>query len=202
MTLYPYRILKTPYLKQLFCTALFITISFASNAQEPLELKPRKKNYFEVEIAVPIKQNEAFNEDEEETFFRAGGAYLRAGFGRRVVDWMSLGLHSGIEWKSDPGLVSAPVFGNVKIAPRLAQDDDYRPFVSFGYGKVYVLNKDRFSGNFLRGNLGLDIAVLDEDEEKEQGMFSIFIEISYYHFKPEDFDNLSTFNLGFAYRFL
>ncbi|AWI24803.1 hypothetical protein HYN49_02245 [Flavobacterium pallidum] len=198
----PYPILKTACLKKILLTVLLLLGSVASRAQESMPLKPVKKNYFQWELAAPIKQNEAFGEDEEQPFFRPGGAYLRVGFGRRVVDWMSLGLHTGIEWKSDPGLVSAPVFGNIKIAPKLSQDDEVRPFVSFGYGKVFVLNKDRFSGNFLRGNLGLDVAVLSENEERQKGVLSVFIEISYYHFKPEDFDNLSTFNIGLGYTFL
>ncbi|WP_298156495.1 hypothetical protein [Flavobacterium sp.] len=184
------------------CIAFLLSASCGLSAQDMEPVKRQTRNYFEVELAAPLKQNEAFGDDDDENFLRASGAYLRAGFGRRVTDWMLLGLHTGIEWKSDPGLVSAPVFGNVKVAPRVSQDDELRPFASFGYGKVFVLNQNRFSGDFLRGNLGLDVAVLDDEEGHQKGMFSVFIEISYYHFKPVDFESLSTFNIGLGYTFL
>ncbi|WP_181248505.1 outer membrane beta-barrel protein [Flavobacterium magnum] len=188
------------YHKLLGCTLLFLAC-LSVNAQQ--EEQPRKnKNYFGFEIAAPIKQNEAYEENEDEPFFRGAGFYVRAGFGRRLSDWASVGLHSGIEWKFDPDLTAAPVFANLKIAPKLSQDDEVRPTVSFGYGKVFVLNKNHFSGNFLRGNLGLDIAILDANGSRQSGTLSVFFEISYYHFRPEDFENLSTFNVGLGYTFL
>jgi len=173
--------------------ALFLFFAFQVNAQKS------NVTYHNLELAMPFKGNPertSTDPNANKSFLLPDGLSSKIGYGLHYKKSISVGLHTGIDWKISAKVVSAPVFANLKFSPRLTENDESRLFVNLGYGRAFALGRGDLSGKYLRGSLGLEA----KDDEKQSLL--LFIDISrtdlVLPFYPEGIGSIS---LGIAVNF-
>jgi len=190
-------------------TRLFIFIflltalnCFSQEESQSTEPKKSKITYSHLDFSIPLKANpfrdgeSDYSENQSKNWFAPDGISGRIGYGIHYKKWISVGLHTGIDWKGSEKLVVAPVFGNLKFSPRFTKDDESRLFLSVGYGKTFALGRGNLSGNFVTGRLGV------ESFEDDENSMSFFIDISHYDIPLRNYTNgTGSISLGVAFNF-
>ena len=175
---------KTLLLISIFC----FSIGFSQ------EKKVKKHtDYIQFEVSFPLKGNNNRNEfladgtkNNNKNWFLPDGLSSKIGYGFHKNKWVSIGIHSGLDWIASSKIVIAPVFGNLKISPKLSKTNDNRLFLNAGYGKSFVIGRGGISGDYQKLGLGFQ----NNDD------FSFFIEIVQYGLNFNEKNKLNTVNIG------
>jgi hypothetical protein len=148
-------------------SAVLLLSSFLAFSQS------KKFTYIQFDVAVAIKGNQDrgetdLNSNTNNLWFLPNGLSSKLGYGIHHNKWISLGIHSGIDWKWTDKLVVVPVFANLKLSPRISEDT--RIALQLGLGKALALGRGDLIGDYKKISLG----VQTPDD------LIIFIELSHY----------------------
>ena len=118
------------------------------------------------------------------SWFLPDGINANFGYGLHYNKWLGLSLNSGIGMKLSEKLVVAPVFANLRIMPKIA--DEARLGIDVGYGQTFALGRGNLSGDFKRIKLNLEYDELQ-----------FFIEVLSYGIYLRD-NSQGSISIGFA----
>jgi len=169
---------------KVFCVLIFsISISIFSFGQS------KKRTYTQFEITIPLKGNPNSNEvypdgRSNKTWFLPDGLSSKFGFGIHQNKWIALGIHSSIDWKATEQLVAIPIYGNIKLSPKVG--DETRLFAQNGYGKSFAIGRGNLSGAYRKLSLGL----------QDSNDVAIFIEIAEHQLVFNKYPQINTVSLG------
>ncbi|WNM19874.1 hypothetical protein [Flavobacterium capsici] len=152
-----------------------------------------KSFYSKFELSSPLRVNQYAGEineytGEEEPWFLLDGISLRACIGSHYDKWIGIGMNIGIDWKANRCLVVAPLFGSLRLSPRITED--IRITSEAGYGRALSISGDKLSGTFKKISLGI--------EDEENG-FGIYIELCQYGFSKITPERIGSFSVGLNY---
>ncbi|WP_310555339.1 hypothetical protein [Flavobacterium sp.] len=164
---------------------LFLNIPFISFSQS------FDSKYTQFELSTPLKINSHRGEtnadgSENEYFFLPDGLSAKIGYGIHFEEWVSVGFHTGIDWKAYEKLVAVPIFANFKLSPEITENG--RIVLQFGIGKALTIGQKGKSGVYKRYNLGY---------QNSDGLL-FFIDISTYNFSVNNSSSIGAFSVGIA----
>ncbi|MEO5777014.1 MAG: hypothetical protein ABIQ27_08910 [Flavobacterium sp.] len=148
--------------------------------------------YTKFDFSIPLRVNQHYGEvdqytGEKEPFFLFDGLSGRVGYGTHLHKWLALGINIGMDWKANESLVVVPVFGTIKISPKVGEET--RIFIEPGYGKAFALGRGDLSGEFEKLSLGI---------ETEDGL-GLYFELCQYGFSKNGKDKIGSLSLGINY---
>lgn len=161
---------------------------------DDIKTKEAKYTYTKIDFSVPIRANQYAGEidpytGEKEPWFLPDGVSGRFGFGIKTTDWMYIGTNLGLDWKASECLVVMPIFGSIKINPKVG--NDIRVFVEPGWGRAFAIGGKQLSGYFKKISVGI--------EEANDG-FGLYLELCQYGFSKNYDYKIGSFSLGLTYR--
>jgi hypothetical protein len=170
-------------MKILYILIFSISISFFSFAQS------KKRTFTQFEITIPLKGNPNNNEvypdgRSNKTWFLPDGLSAKFGFGFHQNKWIALGIHTGVDWKATEKLVAIPIYGNLKLSPKVG--DEIRLFAQIGYGKSFAIGRGNLSGAYRKLSLGL----------QDSNDVAIFIEIAEHQLAFNNYPKINTVSVG------
>jgi hypothetical protein len=182
-----------------FKLLLCFLVLFQPGWTQVVEVKPElfeeddKPFYKKFELSSPLRVNQYAGEinpytGEKEPWFLLDGLSARAGIGTHYDKWIGVGMNIGLDWKANKGLVVAPVFGSLRLSPRVGENT--RITSEIGYGRSLSLTGDKLSGLFKKISLGL--------EDDESG-FGLYIELCQYGFSKITPESIGSFSIGLNY---
>lgn len=162
----------------------FLLIHSALYSQE------RKFTYIQFDIAVSITGNPDRDEPdlyegEKKAFFVPNAIGSKLGYGLHFKQWLTLGIHSGLDWKWDNKLVVVPVYLNFGLSPKVG--DGTRITMQLGYGKGFALGRGNLNGEYKKARLGL---TADDT--------TLFIEVTDYGFPLRDNNTITSLSFGIS----
>lgn len=171
-------------MKRYFTTLLFFIGITTAIAQT-------KKTYTQFEITVPLKGNPDRDQvnnytHEKGSWFIPDGISAKLGCGLHYKKWIGLGVHSGLEWKWIDKLVIAPVYGNLRLSPKVGEET--RITLQLGLGKAIALGRGNLMGTYKKVSLGLQTS----DD------LLIFVEISSFGLPINNQPETGSVSLGIA----
>ncbi|WP_295337342.1 hypothetical protein [Flavobacterium sp.] len=182
-------------LKFLICFFFLFQLVWAQVVAVRPEMFPEddKPFYKKFELSSPLRVNQYAGEidpytGEKEPWFLLDGLSARAGIGSHYDKWIGVGLNIGIDWKANKCLVVAPVFGSLRLSPRVGENT--RITSEIGYGRSLSLTGDKLSGYFKKISLGL--------EDNESGL-GLYIELCQYGFSKITPERIGSFSIGLNY---
>jgi hypothetical protein len=168
-------------------TLLLLTLFFTliASAQD------KKRTYTQFDIAIPLKGNPDQGKEDQYTrkkdsWFLPDGLSAKLGYGIHHNKWVTLGIHTGLDWKGSEKLVIAPIFANLKLSPKIA--DETRLNFQVGYGKSFAVGRGNLMGDYKKISLAIENSV---------GL-SLFIEFAQYGFTLNTIDKLGSLSLGLS----
>lgn len=167
-----------------FLYVIFLLSGFFASAQH-------QNTFIQFDATIPIRgnpdrDNYDNNEQQNTSFLLPDGIGAKVGFGLHHNEWIGLSAHSGIEWRLVDQLVTAPVFVNLRLAPKLGEET--RIVAQFGYGAAFALGRGNLSGTYKKVSLGL---------ENASGV-ALFAEISQYGFSFKDQYKIANISVGIS----
>lgn len=181
---------------KLLLIVLFLLQKGHAQDTTPATATPPKARYtyMDITFSVPIRANQYAGEidpytGEKEPWFLPDGVSGRVGFGVKATDWLSIGTNLGMDWKASECLVVVPLFGSMKIGPKIAKD--IRLFVEPGLGRAFALGSTQLSGYFKKISLGI--------EDPESG-FGLYLELCQYGFSKNYDYKIGSFSVGLIYK--
>ena len=172
-------------MKYIFCTlVLFFAIKSTIQAQD------RKLTYIQFDVALSLTGNPDYGdtpkyEGDTQPWFLPDGLGSKLGYGVHYKQWLTLGIHSGLDWKWNEKLVAVPLYLNFGLSPKIGEDT--RITLQLGYGKGFALGRGNLSGEYKKARLGLT----GEDR-------TIFIEISDYDFPLHNYKTIGSISFGIS----
>ncbi|WP_339838595.1 hypothetical protein [uncultured Flavobacterium sp.] len=159
----------------IFTLFLCSTNLLFSQEQSNYERFGDKITFTQFELSVPLKGNDTYGEidsngNRSDYRFVPDGISTKFGYGIHHEKWVGISLHSGIDWKITPKLVSIPVYAQLTLNPLLG--DETRLLVQAGYGQSFAIGRGNLNGNYYKARLGITTA----DD------LGIFIDTSFYGF--------------------
>jgi hypothetical protein len=150
-----------------------------------------KFTYIQFDAAFSIKGNPDrgetdLNGNTNNLWFLPDGLSSKIGYGIHHNKWIGLGIHSGIDWKWTDKLVVVPVFINLKLSPKIA--DDTRITLQLGLGKAIALGRGDLMGDYKKISLGLQTA----DD------LIILIEVNHYEIPINNQKDIGSISLGLS----
>lgn len=170
-------------------TLFLCSINFLfSQEQLNFESFSEKTTFTQFELTIPLKGNDTYGEvdnngNRSDYRFIPDGISTKFGFGIHFEKWVGLSLHSGIDWKITPKLVSTPVYAQITLNPLLG--DETRLLVQAGYGHSFAIGRGNLNGKYYKARLG----VTTGDD------LGIFIDVSTYGFAVKGTE-IGSFSLG------
>ncbi|MGL2965160.1 hypothetical protein [Flavobacterium sp. XGLA_31] len=160
---------------------------------DDINTKSSKYTYVKIDFSVPIRANQYAGEidpysGEKEPWFLPDGMSGRVGFGFKPNDWLGIGANVGMDWKGNECLVVTPVFGSVKISPKINQD--LRVFVEPGLGRAFAIGSGQLSGYFKKISVGIG-------DGKDH--FGLYLELCQYGFSKNFDEKIGSFSLGITF---
>ena len=145
--------------------------------------------FTQFEVSLPLQGNKNRGEvypdgRSNNSWFLPDGINANFGYGLHYNKWLGLSLNSGIGMKLSEKLVVAPVFANLRIMPKIA--DEARLGIDVGYGQTFALGRGNLSGDFKRIKLNLEYDELQ-----------FFIEVLSYGIHLRD-NSQGSISIGFA----
>jgi hypothetical protein len=146
--------------------------------------------YIQFELSTPFKANThrgEINSDgsKNEYMFIPDGLSAKIGYGIHYEETISIGLHSGIDWKINEKLVVVPIFLNSRLNLEVGNG---AIALQFGWGKASAIGKGDVFGTYKRFNLGF---------QNDDGM-AIFADLSLYNFTVNGEKGFGTISLGIS----
>lgn len=183
-----------------FYIILSFFVCFATNAQdqttyitvENKKKKPESPVFVQCEFALPFRLNENrgavnLNGTQNNDWFIPNGLSASIGLGLQKNKWIAISAHSGIDWIVTQKIVAIPIYGNLRLSPRIY--DDSRLVLQIGLGKGFAIGQGNLYGNFQKYSLGYET---DED-------LNVFIVASGYNMKQKN-KSAGYLGLGFSVR--
>lgn len=181
--------------KLIYLILLFGFTTFSQEIKDSNQIeKPKiKLTFLQFDISVPIAANihrgETYTDGSKNTaWFLPDGISAKFGFGIQKDKWIGVSLHTGIDWKISEQLVAIPMFGNLRISPKISEAT--RLTLQAGYGKGMALGRGNLVGQYQRYSIGIEN---DED-------ILLFAEVSGYDFKIHNKTSIYSFSLGISIR--
>ena len=137
----------------------------------------------------PNREKETPYTHKKESWFLLDGLNANFGFGIHKNKWVAIGIHTGVNWKATQQLVAVPVFGNLKISPKLSKYDESKLFLAIGYGKTFAIGRGALSGDYKKISIGIDT----------NNDFSLFLELAHHDLNFNEFKTGYSFNLGISF---
>jgi hypothetical protein len=168
----------------LFAIAAFFYFNSTLYAQE------REFTYIQFDVTASITGNPDYNdpdeyEGQERTFFLPDGLGAKLGYGVHYNQWVTLGIHSGLDWKWTEQLVAVPVYLNLGLSPKISSNG--RITMQVGYGKSFALGRGNLSGTYKKARLG----ITGDDR-------TIFIEIADFGYPLHEFNSVGSVSFGIS----
>jgi hypothetical protein len=167
----------------------FVMFHFGFSQKEQSE---NKITYTQFEVTVPFRGNPnrgeiTLNGSQNDSWFLIDGVSAKFGYGIHYNQWIGVSLNTGIDWKAYSKFVAVPVFGTLRISPKIS--DQTRITLLTGYGKGFALGRGNLHGNYKKMALGI---------ENDEG-YCLFLEVSEYEIKLNTIDNISSISVGLAF---
>lgn len=148
-----------------------------------------KITFTQFEISVPLQGNKNHGEiypdgRTNNSWFVPDGINANFGYGIHLNKWLGLTANSGIGMKLSEKLVVAPLFSNLRIMPKIAEET--RIGIDIGLGHTFALGRGDLSGTFKRIKLNL-----------EADDMQLFIEVVSYGFELNN-NSQGSLSLGIA----
>ena len=142
------------------------------------------------EITIPLKGNDTYGEIDDyvnrsDYMIVPDGISTKFGYGIHHNKWVGLSIHSGIDWKITPKLVSVPIYAQLTFNPIISGET--RLLIQSGFGQSFALGRGSLSGNYYKARLGI---TTDSD-------ISVFLDASFYGFEIHQ-QEMGSFSLGFS----
>ncbi|MGO4771609.1 hypothetical protein ACEN2I_08090 [Flavobacterium sp. W22_SRS_FK3] len=159
-------------------------------ANTSIQAQERKFTYIQFGATISITGNPYRNkpdnyEGEKKAFFIPNAIGSKLGYGVHYKQWLTLGIHSGLDWKWDDKLVAVPVYLNFGLSPKISESG--RITLQLGYGKGFALGRGNLSGEYKKIRLG----ITGNDH-------TIFVEVSDYAFQLYDQGSIGSISLGIS----
>lgn len=149
----------------------------------------KKFTYIQFDISASLTGNNERSESQyypdqkNNDWFVPDGLGSKIGYGIHYKKWITLGIHSGIDWKWDDKLVAVPVYLNFGLSPKVGENT--RITAQAGYGKGFALGRGNLNGDYRKLRLGIG-----SDD------FIIFIETAQYDIRLNNQKSINSINLG------
>jgi hypothetical protein len=174
---------------------LFFSVnSFSQTIYTTIEgVKTKTKSTFtQFDISIPLQSNpnreqNYLDEKRNNSWFLPDGLSSSFGYGIHYNNWISVAIHSGIDWKISESLVVAPIFANFKLNPKLGIEPT-RLVAQLGYGKSFALGRGNLTGIYKKLCFGVQT---NED-------LLIYIQIAEYGFPLHNQKNVGSISLGIS----
>ena len=180
----------------LYILFLVGTFCVGQEFQKPSEIKEEKTRitFTQLYFSVPIWANPNPGEidpetNEEEPWFLPAGLSTRIGFGLKPVYWIGVLANIGVDWKANRHIVVAPIFGSIKICPKI--NKDFNLVVEPGFGKTLPFGNYNLSGYFQKISVGI--------EDSTKNGIGFYIELCQYGFKRTTNEKIGSFSIGLTY---
>lgn len=165
-----------------FTFLFFISLSVQS--------QNKKITYLQFDISASLTGNPDRDKtedypDQERSWFIPDGLGAKIGYGIQYKKWITLGIHSGIDYQWYDKLVAVPIYLNFGLNPKVGAET--RIMVQAGYGKSFALGRGDLNGEYRKLRIGIG-----SDD------FTIFIETVQYDFPLHDEKNIGNITLGVA----
>ncbi len=175
----------------LFFGLFIFQIGFSQESQNTDD--KAKHTYVKFDLSMPFKANPNAGEIDPYTgekgyWFVPDGLNARVGFGAHYDKWIGGGINTGIDWKDSECLVIAPIFGSIRLSPKVGEET--RLTLDVGFGRSLTLSGEHLSGYFKKISFGI--------ENDEVGL-GIFIELVDYGFSKNLPDDIGSFTIGLSY---
>lgn len=164
------------------------TLTFLANLT--ISGQAKKITYLQFDIAAsitgnPDRDNPPINGESSSSnaFFVPNALGAKVGYGVHYNKWLTLGIHSGIDWKWDDKLIAVPVFLNLGLNPKVGPET--RIMLQAGYGKGFAIGRGNLNGEYKKIKLGIG-----SDD------FTLFAEISEYDFPLHHNKTVGAISIG------
>ena len=179
----------------LFSILFLCHFGYSQETPKETDAETPTHSYAKLDFSFPIKANQYAGEidpytGEKQYWFLPDGISARFGFGVKPIDWIGIGANIGIDWKASECLVVAPLFGTLKICPKIG--DDSRIIVEPGLGRALTLGKNNLAGYFKKISIGF--------EDTDVG-FGLYVELCQYGFSKNTNQKIGSFSVGLTYYF-
>ena len=159
-------------------------------AKQTLYSQERKFTYIQFDATASITGNPDSDEPQDNTggnrsWFVPDGLGSKLGYGVHYKQWVTLGIHSGLDWKWNEKLVALPVYLNLGLSPKISSNS--RITMQLGYGKSFALGRGNLSGIYKKARLG----ITSDDR-------TIFIEVADFGFPLHDYNSLGAISFGIS----
>lgn len=182
---------------------ILLTIAFITFFNSFIHSQATKFTYAQFDFAVsitgnPNNTNDSYSDSESTSsnaFLVPNGLGSKIGYGVHYKKWLTLGIHSGIDWKWDDKLVAVPVFLNLGLSPKVGPET--RIMLQVGYGKGFAIGRGNLNGEYKKLKLGIGsddfilfAEICDYDfplhNEKSIGMISFGITLQdFFYYRSE-----------------
>lgn len=153
-----------------------------------LSAQEREFTYIQFDITASFTGNQDYDDlpgyqNERRPWLMPDGLGSKLGYGVHYKQWVTLGIHGGLDWKWNEKLVAAPVYLNFGLSPKIGESS--RLTMQVGYGKSFALGRGDLSGTYKKARLG----ITGDDR-------TIFVEIADFGFPLHDYKTIGNVCLG------
>lgn len=136
----------------------FAQVEITINDNNDIPVK-KSLTFTQFEISVPLQGNknrgEVYpDESTNDSWFVPDGINANFGYGLHYNQWLGLSANSGIGMKLSEKLIMTPVFANLRIMPKIAEET--RLGIDLGFGQTFAIGRGNLSGTFKRIKLNLE----------------------------------------------
>ncbi|WKL46306.1 hypothetical protein Q1W71_15235 [Flavobacterium pectinovorum] len=169
----------------LFAFIIILAASLSVKAQN------KKFTYLQFDISASLAGNneryesEDYPDQKNKDWFVPDGLGSKIGYGIHYKKWITLGIHSGIDWKWEDKLVAVPVYLNFGLSPKVGENTIIT--AQAGYGKGFALGRGNLNGEYRKLRIGIG-----SDD------FIIFIETAQYDIILHNQKSINSINLGIS----
>lgn len=150
----------------------------------------RKFTYIQFDVGISITGNPDYGdapqyEGDKQPFLLPDGLGSKLGYGLQYKQWVTLGIHSGFDWKWNEKLVAVPVYLNFGLSPKIAEGT--RITMQVGYGKSFAIGRGDLTGTYKKARLG----ITGDDK-------TLFIEIADFGFPLHEYNSVGSISFGIS----
>jgi len=155
-----------------------------------LSAQERKFTYIQFDVALSLTGNPDYGDSpkydgDKQSWLLPDGLGSKLGYGVHYKQWLTFGIHSGLDWKWNEKLVAAPVYLNFGLRPKIAEST--RITMEVGCGKSFALGRGNLSGTYKKARIGLT----GDD-------ISLFIEVSDFGYPLKEYNSVGAVSFGIS----
>ncbi|WP_130733367.1 hypothetical protein [Flavobacterium sp. J27] len=119
----------------------------------------QKITYTQFDIVVPFKGNKNRGNyysdgSQNNNWFVPDGLGAKFGYGIHYNKWIGVSANSGLDFYGSYKLVTAPVFTNFRISPRI--DEETRITAQYSIGKSFAIGRGNLQGIYQKVSIGIE----------------------------------------------